>query len=233
MKRPAVVKVTPKRAPVPDLVETFDCEQRSDRWYALRLGLMTASNFGKIMADSEEQKGRTKLLYQLAGELFSGQPADTYSNAAMERGREMEAAALEHFEFMNQVEVQRVGFVKRTILNPLGEDLVVGCSPDGLVGDDALVQVKTMQPDLLAQLVDSGRFPSEHRAQCQCELWVTGRSVCHLKVFYKGMSLSPIYKIQRDEAYIARMKDAAEKFAFDLRNLVKRLEAKGGVRKVT
>lgn len=224
-----------KRKPPPaDLVEVFDeVEQRSPEWDALRCGVPTASRFGTMMAsgkDGGESVSRARLLYQMAGEVLSGVPAETYVSRAMERGIRMEPAALEHYAFTRGVEVARVGFIRRTIPNQFGGALVVGCSPDGLVGDDGGVQVKTMQPDLLVELVDRGRFPSEHRAQCQGEMWVTGRRWWDLKIFYEGLPLSPVFRLERDEAYIAQVAAAVETFAFDLRRLVERVKAKGGVR---
>ena len=221
------------KAPPEDLVETFDCEQGSDEWKALRLGLATASVFGQVMADGrngEPSKTRTKLLYQLAGEILSGQPAETYENDAIRRGRVMEAEALENYSFTRGVQLERVGFVRRTVRNPLGEDLVVGASPDALVGEDGMVEVKTARPDLIVELVESGRFPSEHKHQVHGGLWVTGRRWCDLKVFYSGMPVSPTFRIERDPAYIATIAAAVETFAFDLKRLVARVKAKGNVR---
>lgn len=222
----------PRTAPE-DVVETFDCDQGSEEWFALRLGLPTASVFHTIMADGrdgEASKTRTKLLHQLAGEILSKRPAETYENDAMRRGRAMEAEAIEHHAYTRAVEVRRVGFVRRTIYNPLGDDLVVGCSPDGLVGDAGVLQIKTMRPELIVALVESGRFPSEHRAQCQGEMWVTGRRTCDLRIFYSGMPISPTFRLERDDVYIFTIRTAVEIFAYDLRQLVERVKKKGGVR---
>lgn len=185
------------------------------------------------MADGrngEPSKTRTKLLCQLAGEILSGQPAETYENDAMRRGRVMEAEALESYAFVRGVQIERVGFVRRTIPNPLGAALVVGASPDALVGEDGMIEIKTSRPDLIVELVESGRFPSEHKAQIHGGLWVTGRRWCDLRVFYSGMPISPTFRIERDEAYIAQVAAAVETFAFDLRRLVERVKAKGVVR---
>src|SRR5208282_4178254 len=102
----------------------------------------------------------------------------------MAHGIEIEPDALDHYAFTRGVEIRRVGFVRRTIRDPLFDDLVVGCSPDGMVGADGVVQVKRMKPSLIVKLVDGGRFPTEHKWQCHGEIWVTGRQWADLKVYY-------------------------------------------------
>jgi hypothetical protein len=220
------------RKPPEDTVEVFDEEeypQGSDEWKGLRLGLPTASRFGAIMADSEEKVGRTKLMQLLAGEILTGAPMETFSNAAMKHGVEVEPEALEHYAFVRGVEVARVGFIKRTI-PLLAGSLVVGCSPDGLVGADGIVQCKRMQPDLLVALVDGGKVPMGHRPQLQGEMWVAGRRWADLKFYYPGMPVSPTFRFERDEAYIGQLRNEVERFAWDLRKLVARVRQKGGIR---
>jgi hypothetical protein len=172
-----VVRVKMKPPPE-DLVEVFSEEeypQGSDEWKGLRIGLPTASRFGAIMADSEEKVGRTKLLHLLAGEILTGTPMETFSSAAMRHGVEVEPEALEHYAFTRDVQITRVGFIKRTI-PLLAGNLVVGASPDGLVGEDGIVQCKRMQPDLLVALVDVGRVPLGRRPQLHGEMCSGTRS---------------------------------------------------------
>lgn len=211
-----------------ELVEVFDeIEQGTEEWFALRLGLPTASNFATIMAEGKDggaSKTRAKLLYQLAGEIVTGEPAENYSNAFMERGKQMEAEAREdydrRFAFPKAVELRRVGFVRRTV----APGRFIGCSPDSLVGEDGVLEIKTMAPHLLIPLRESGRFPTEHIAQCQGSLWVTGRAWCDLVVFYRGMK--PLrYNVLRDEAYIRRIDEAVQVFSWELRKIVERERA--------
>lgn len=207
-------------------VEVFAVEQRSDAWFQLRLGIPTASNFAKIMAQSEERVGRTDYMEKLAGEILTGEPMETFSNAHMQRGIDMEPEARAHHEFTREVELTPVGFVRRTL--PGGR--LVGCSPDSFIGTDRVLEVKTMAPHLMIRLARNGRFPTEHRAQCQGTLWVTGRSVCDLKIFYRGMPISPTFSIERDEAYIRTIAEAVEVFDYELRKLVEQIRNMGGKR---
>ena len=220
-------------APREDTVEFLDVEQGSEDWLRLRLGIPTASNFGTIMASGAgggRSETRTKLLYRMAGEILTGQLAETYQNAAMLRGNEMEDEACADYEFTHACETERCGFVRRTIHHSLFGDRFVGASPDRLVGADRILEVKTMKPELLIDLVEGQRpFPSEHRAQCQGSLWVTGRKFCDLKIFYRGMPYSPVYTVERDEAYISTIKQAIEVFQYDLRQVVARQRKLGGL----
>lgn len=217
-----IPSLRPKVQP-PAKIEIFDCEQYSPEWWDVRLGLPTASNFAAIMASGE---GRRKLLYQLAGEILTGEPAENYSNAAMQRGKDMEAEARAHYAFTREVQLTRVGFVRRTL--PSGR--FVGCSPDSLIGDAGMLEIKTMAPHLLIQLAESGRFPTEHRAQIHGSLWVSGRQTCDLSIFYRKMPIAPVYSVIRDEVYIREISNAIEIFDFELNGLVEKMRKMGGRR---
>jgi hypothetical protein len=221
---------TKQKAPQEDVVEFFnDVEQRTEEWHALRRGVPTASRFGTIMAsgkDGDASKRRKKLLYQLAGEVLSGQTAKTFRNEDMDRGTEMEPRAVADFAAKTFDKLTPVGFVRRTIADPLGGPWVVGASPDMMVGEDGGLEIKTMAPDLLCELIDNGcRLPAQHRAQCQGTLWVTGWRFVVLKLFYDGFPTSPEFRIERDEAYIVELKRGVEIFEYDLRTLVKKVKA--------
>lgn len=214
----------------PDLVETFDFEQGSPEWFEVRRGIVTSSRMSEVLAGGSavDSKSRTKLLHLLAGEILSGVPMETYSNADMERGKIMEPLAIEHYSFTRGVEVQKIGFVRRTIYDSLAPDLVIGSSPDGLIGDDETLEIKTMRPDLMVAFVlGDNRFPVEHVAQCQSTLWATGRKVANLMLYYKGMPFAPRFRLERDEVYISRMREETETFYHDLRKNLAKAKSKG------
>lgn len=224
----AKAAVKPK-APLADEVEVFDSvEQRSDDWHSLRRGLPTASRFASILAQGDG-KMRARYLYQLAGEALSGETAETFSNAATDRGIAMEAEARDWYGRTRFADLAQVGFVRRTVRRPLGSEFVVGCSPDSFVGRDGVLEIKTTRPDLLIEMSLKGAagFPSEHRAQIQGTLWVTGRAWCDLIVFYRGMPVTPTFRVERDEAYIRTLSDAVETFAWELKTLIECMRSMG------
>lgn len=192
-----------------------DVEQNSEEWFALRLGLVTASNFSKVLAGGEGLS-REKLLRELAGEIVTGQTTEGFKNAAMARGNAMEDDIRNAYCLDRAVEVERVGFVRRTIR----PGFVVGCSPDSLVmKSQTVVEIKSLNPAGLIDLWKSGRFPTQHTAQCQGALWVTGWPQCDLVIGYRGWPKPLIYQVQRNEDYIAQLARAVEVFDWEVRKL--------------
>jgi len=159
-----------------------DVEQRSPEWYALRAGMPTASEFSKIVT-SKGEASKTVETYaiSLAAELYAGKPVDAWEgNAWTERGRELEDAALTQYGFVNECEVKPIGF----ITNDLGS---MGCSPDGLVSDDGMVEIKCLKAEnhvkALLYFNKHGKCPTTYAAQTQGQILIAERAWCDL-VFY-------------------------------------------------
>ncbi len=208
-----------------DGIEFFDVEQGSEAWHELRIGLPTASRFADVMASSEEVKVRTKYLQRLAGEIISGEPAETFRNEAMDRGKTMEPLARAYYERTHLVDVERVGFVKRTV-RPLAlaaKEFVIGASPDGLVTKRKGLEIKTMRPELLMAVKQRGGGPPvEHRAQCQGTMLVADLDEVDLLLFYDGRKgpMALKFTMTRDDVYIAKLRDGLDAFSYELRKLV-------------
>lgn len=222
----AATKTKPAPVPPKSEVEIFeDLEQGTPDWFEARRGLMTASNFAVIMRegkDGDASKTREGLLYDLAGEILSGYPAEeTFKSAAMKRGNDMEPEAREYYERTNFATVRRVGFAKRKLPN----GIIIGCSPDSLVGDDGALEIKTMIPKLLIPRILKGAPPPPgHRAQLHGNLWVLDRQWIDLLIFYRGREkpLQQKFRIQRDDVYIkTEIAPAIEQFDYELRQIVK------------
>lgn len=194
----------------------IDCEQGSPEWRQFRLGIPTASMFSAILAKGE---GKTRATYmrRLAGEIITGQPAETFRSLEMERGTEMEAGARDTYAAMVGVELTKAGMFRNHL---------AGCSPDALVGDNGLLEIKTKKPELLIAVIDSGKFPSEHVAQCQGALWVCEREWIDLLVYYPGMPMF-VKRAPRDEEYIAKLADEVARFNDELANLVNGIRSLG------
>lgn len=215
--------------PEPEVELFCDVEQRSEEWFALRRGVPTASKFATIMASGKDggpSITRRKLLYTLAGEILTGQTAETFRNEAMDRGSAMEPDARAHYQKSRFDEMTSVGFARRKL--PSGR--YVGCSPDSLVGPKRVLEIKTMRPDLLIELAVHGGpgFPSEYRAQCQGNLWVTGRDEAELMLYYRGMPHAPTFLLERDPFYIREISEQVEVFDYDLNKIVEKMRAMGG-----
>lgn len=191
-------------------LEIIDCEQNSPEWIAARCGIVTASRFKDVLAKGEG-KTRAKYLYELAAEIRRGYPEpETYTNPYMERGHALEDDARQQFAFEHAVEPVQVGFVRR------GR---VGCSPDSLIGEDGGLEIKTALGHIQMERIHRGALPSEHVAQVQGSMWVTGRQWWSFVSYSPDLDLFHI-RVDRDEAYIAKLAEAVTAFTIELDALV-------------
>jgi hypothetical protein len=199
------------------MLEIFSAlEQGTDAWRACRAGIPTASMFSAILAKGEG-KTRKSYMNRLAAEIITGEPLENFSSQSMARGQTMEGEARNYFSFLMDVQPTRVGFIRN------GQK---GCSPDSLINENALLEIKTQRGDLLIETLLKDEFPSEHRAQVQGQLWVAEREICHLTVFWPGMP--PFIKtVGRDEAYIRDLAAAVDQFNAELSAVVDRIKSYG------
>lgn len=193
-------------------LEIIDCDQNSPEWYQARCGIVTASRFKDVLAKGEG-KTRARYLYELAAEIRRGYPEpETYTNAAMERGHAQEDEARQRFAFENAVEPVRVGFVRRS-------DLRAGCSPDSLIGDDGGLEIKTALGHIQMERIHRGTLPSEHVAQVQGSMWITGRKWWSFVSYSPDLPLFHV-RVERDEDYIAKLAEAVAVFNAELDALI-------------
>ena len=147
-------------------------EQRDEAWFAARAGVITASRVADLMARTKSgvSAKRSNMIATLTAERLAGQCVETFANDAMRRGTELEPEALNAYAFECDVTVESVAFVlHETIAN-------TGCSPDGLVGDDGLVEVKCPSAmDKHLKALKAGAHAVEYRWQLQHQLFITGR----------------------------------------------------------
>lgn len=199
--------------------EILTCEQGTPEWLQARAGMPTSSCFSKILArgkkPGEASVMRRKYLCRLAGEILTGEPEETYENQHMIRGREMEGQARATYAFMRGVEPELLGFV-------YSPETHAGCSPDSLIGDDGVLEIKTALPSILIDKIERSFFPSEHKAQTQGALWVTEREWVDLCIFWPGLPLF-ISRAKRDETYIKDLASAVAAFNEELAELVERI----------
>lgn len=190
------------------------CEQLTDEWYALKLGMVSASNFGKVM---NKGSGRGLYMRRLAAERLTGETQATYSNDNMEAGSELEDEAREYYAALNACAVKQVAFVKR--------DDCVGCSPDGLVGEDGLVEIKCVLPSTHIDYITRDKMPAIYKWQVQGQLWVCERKYCDFVSYCPAIRSRPFYccRIFRDEAYIKELAIQVIIFVGELKEMIKKM----------
>lgn len=202
------------------MLEVFNCEQNSPEWHECRRGLPTASEFSTILAKGKsggKSITRQKYLARLAGEIITGEPEETFTSAAMERGYSMEDEARRAYEFDREVSAGIVGFVRN------GKK---GASPDSFIGEDGLLEIKTKKPSVFIECLSRDDIPPEHKAQIHGQLWVCEREWCDLSIYWPKMP-SLIYRVHRDEDYIKTIKEEVDRFNDELAELVRRITLYG------
>jgi len=202
---------------MPIIIDSFD--QKSPEWMAARAGNPGASSISKIITNSGEiSKQRTEYLYQLAGEKITGKCEEGFQSQAMINGTEREAAARALFEMIYGVEVRQAALVYKD------EFKLFHCSPDGLVGDNAILELKNPMLKTHVKYLIEGKLPADYFGQCMMSLYVTERELCYFMSAYEGMPPF-ILEVRRDERYIALLAKALDDFAADLIKTVRKLEA--------
>jgi putative phage-type endonuclease len=145
-----------------EIFESF--EQRSDEWYAARMGVITASQFKRLVGG---RGGDITYMSELIAQKLTGTSKEHFTSASMEHGIETENQAVSHYEFMNDIDVKHVAFMKI--------DEFLGCSPDGLVGDDGLLEIKCPDTHTHVKWTLAGGVPKDHIHQVLGSMLVTGR----------------------------------------------------------
>jgi len=202
-------------------IEIIDVEQRSEEWYRARMGIPTASMFGVVMAQGRERgtdsKGRASYMRKLAGEIITGIPMESYTNEDMERGSQQEPEILARYVFETGNDVTPCGFIKN------GKK---GCSPDGLIRDDGMVQIKSAAPHVMIEiLMDLHKgAPKKHLPQCHGELWVAERKWTDLVIGSSPRLPLAIFHLKRDQQFINDIETSVHWFNRDLAEMVKTIE---------
>ena len=184
------------------LVSNF--EQGSNEWLQSRLGKPTASNFGKLITPTGKPSTSAEgYINELIAQRITGELPEFYTNAAMERGNELEPAAKALYEFINDVEVAEVGLC-------LHDTLDCGASPDGLIGVDGGIEIKCPLPHTHIAYLREGVVPGKYIPQIQGCLWITGREWWEFMSYHPAME-DLIVRVERDNEYIKKLADQVER----------------------
>lgn len=198
------------------MMEIFNLEQGTEEWFRCRMGVPTASNFATVMAKGEG-KTRSKYMRQLAGEIITGEPQESFSNAHMERGKAMEDTARQTYAFINGVDLQQVGFIRN------GNK---GASPDSLIGTSGGLEIKTALPDIQIDRLERDRLPPEHKAQVQGNLWLSERDWWDFVSYWPKLPMLTV-RVYRDEDFIKEMSSEIDRFNDELAAMVDRINSYG------
>jgi len=199
-------------------------EQGSDEWKQARLGHVTASNMADVMSKGKgnaEAVGRYKYKVKLVAERLTQTAGESFTNAAMEWGIEQEQFACIEYEAARNVFVERTGFWLHPTIKWLG------VSPDRLVGDDGLIEVKCPNTTTHLGYLFENRIPPDYYKQIQCQLWVTGRQWCDFVSYDPRLPKRNqllIVRAERDENLMKEMEAETIQFLSEVNQLIIKLD---------
>lgn len=197
-------------------------EQKTAEWFEARLGKVTASKIADVMAKTKTGVSITRenYLHQLIAERVTGTVGESFSNAAMQWGNEQEPFARAAYEMHTGFEVVEVGFIPHPTIADSG------ASPDGLISDSGLIEIKCPNTATMISQIISGTIPRKYILQMQWQMACTDRSWCDYAVFDPRMPDSKqlyIQRVNRDDFLIAEIETEVKAFLEEVAAAVKTL----------
>jgi len=198
--------------------------QGSSSWFEARRGKVTASRVADVIAKTKSGWGASRGNYeaQLIAEILTGQVADSFTNAAMEWGTATEPQARKAYEFLKDVEVEEIGFVDHLIING------TGASPDGLVGDAGMLEIKAPNTKTHIETLLSQKVPKKYDTQMQWQMACAGKD----RLWTDFVSFDPrlpqhlnmfLQRVERNSERIAELEGIVSDFIAEMHVKIKAL----------
>jgi len=197
--------------------------QRTDEWFAIRLGKVTASRVADVLSKgkSGESASRRNYRIELVAQRLTNQPSESFTNAAMEWGTATEPLARVAYELKHNTSVMEVAFVEHPTIEWFG------CSPDGLVGEDGLIEIKCGNTTTHLDWMEDAKAPSKHIPQMMAQMACTGRSWCDFVSFDPRLPEDLqlfVVRVNRDQEYIDNMEAEVKKFLKEVEETINKLK---------
>jgi putative phage-type endonuclease len=176
-------------------------EQRTEEWFTQRLGKVTASRVGDVIAKTKSGPSASRDNYatQLVLERLTNKQSEFFTNAAMQWGTETEPMARQAYELKRGVFVDEVGFIDHPTID------MSGASPDGLVDKKGLVEIKCPESKTHMEYLMSGKPPAKYIPQMMWQMACTGREWCDFVSFDprfpKNLQIL-VVKVEYDPTYV-------------------------------
>lgn len=190
-----------------------DLVQGSDEWLKVRLGRFGGTDAQAVATNG---KGLETLCYQKVGEIITSRPSSSYTNPDMERGNLLENTARSAYEIQTGNQVVQVGYIE------LNER--VGVSPDGLINDDGLVEIKCPTDANFVRFMIEKKPDTKYIWQMHHQMYVTNRKWCDFVVFNDNLDKIEIVRIERDEAKIDKIEVGLKLGVEMIRDILERLK---------
>jgi len=187
--------------------------QKSEEWFAIKVGKMSASNANTIRANGA---GLKTYIIEILAEMFSSAEKASYTNEDMERGNNLEDEARKFYEALNDCNVEQVGFVE---INNFA-----GVSPDGLISDEGLIEIKCPNDKTFVKLLLDKKVKKDYFDQMQMQMYATNRKWCDY--FCYNPNFEQCYfltRVFRDEKAIEEIKIGIEQGSKQLKEGIEAL----------
>jgi len=201
-----------------------DIHQRSEEWHEIRLGRVggSESNVLSVKGKSESGLGAAAftLLYEKAFEIIQKEPVkENIVTFAMQRGMDLEPEAIHEYELNKMVKVDQVGY----ILN--SDYKYAGYSPDGLVGENGLIEIKCPGNSEFMRQIITKEIPKPYLCQMQWGMFLSGRNWCDYVVYNPDYTKSPLYidRVDRNDKIIETLKANYLAFENELDSILERI----------
>jgi putative phage-type endonuclease len=201
----------------------LDVQQGSAEWFNARCGCVTASRVADVMAKLKNGKpaaARENYKLELLQEIWTGQAVEHFVTPAMDRGIQGEPLARTAYEMRHGIEVQRIGYVYHPGIRRSG------ASPDGLVGDSGLLEIKVPRITTHIGYLLAEEVPDEYKPQMLWQMACTDREWCDFVSYApelpEGRDLFEV-RFHRDEKAIADMEREVEQFISEVNALAEKL----------
>ena len=177
-----------------------DFDQRTDEWLQYKLGKFGATDGQAIAANG---KGLETLCFEKVSERLTGKPNSEYTNPAMENGNTLEEEARNAVELEYGTPITQVGLIE------MNEHVV--CSPDGLVKDDGLVEIKCPSNRVFVEYLYFKKIDPKYLAQMQMQLFISERKWVDYALYNPNFQRPlVITRVERDEVMIEKLKVGIE-----------------------
>lgn len=201
-----------------------DTIQGSPEWHAIRLGKVTASRIADVCARTKTGWGASRKNYmaELVAERLTGVRAEGFVNAAMQWGTDMEPEARAAYEFYRDANVGLVGFAPHPTIADSG------ASPDGIVGEDGLVEIKCPGTATHIETLLGATVPEKYVLQMQWQMACTGRAWCDFVSYDPRLPESMRMfcdRVKRDDEQIAAVEKNVTEFLAELQRTVAHLQS--------
>lgn len=201
-------------------MKVIKCEPYDDVWWESRRGVPSTSEFGSIITPKREEFAAASHAYacQLIAEHFDGDygPQSDFQTAAMKNGHIMEPESRNYYEFHRNCDVERVGFITT-------DDGRFGSSPDALVGEDGLLELKNPGAEAQVKYLLGGTLPEIYKPQCHGQLIVSGRKWMDFLSYHPGLP-KLLVRVEPNE-FTEKLRACMEQFWTLYQGLLARIRA--------